>query len=135
MIVLSFLIDTDCVIDHFNQIQRVSARLEELYNDGLAISIVSVAELWEGVLFSKDPLRSQRQLEEFLSTITVLGLDAEMCKTFGQIRGLLRSRGRSIGDFDLLIAATALRHQLTLLSNNRKHFEQIAGLRLEGLGA
>ncbi len=132
---VSFLVDTDCIIDHFNRVERVSARLEELHGTGLAISIISLAELWEGVLFSKDPRRSQAMLVEFLSTTSVLGLDAETCKTFGQIRGTLRARGRLIGDFEMLIAATALQHNLTLLSNNRKHFAQIDGLRLESLGA
>jgi tRNA(fMet)-specific endonuclease VapC len=43
----------------------------------------------------------------------------------------MRKRGKTIGDFDLLIAATALHHNLTLLTNNRKHFMGIAGLEME----
>ncbi len=43
----------------------------------------------------------------------------------------MRKRGQTTGDFDLLMAATALRHSLTLLTNNRKHFEIIAGLEIE----
>ena len=70
-------------------------------------------------------------LEGFLSGVDVLGLDQEICKRFGQLRGSMRKRGQTIGDFDLLIAATALRHNLKLLTNNRKHFEGIAGLEIE----
>jgi tRNA(fMet)-specific endonuclease VapC len=61
----------------------------------------------------------------------ILGLDDEVCKRFGQLRGSLRKRGQGIGDFDLLISATALRHSLTLLTNNRKHFEGVSGLQIE----
>ena len=38
-----------------------------------------------------------------------------------------------IGDFDLLIGATALQHDLTLMTNNRRHFDRIEGLRLESV--
>jgi tRNA(fMet)-specific endonuclease VapC len=128
---LSFLIDTDWVIDHFNAVAHVTRRLKELEPRGLGLSVISAAELWEGVYFSRDPKRSQAMLEEFLSGVVILGLDEEICKRFGQLRGSLRKRGQIIGDFDLLIAASALRHQLTLLTNNRKHFEGIVGLQIE----
>jgi tRNA(fMet)-specific endonuclease VapC len=128
---LSFLIDTDWVIDHFNGITHVTRRFKELQPQGLGLSVVSAAELWEGVFYSRDPKRSQETLEVFLSGVDLLGLDEEICKRFGQLRGSMRKRGQTIGDFDLLIAATALRHSLTLLTNNRKHFEGIAGLGIE----
>lgn len=127
----SFLIDTDWVIDHFNSISRVTRRLKELEPQGLGLSVISVAELWEGVYFSRDPKRGQVMLEEFLSGVVVLGLDDEVCRQFGQLRGSLRKLGKTVGDFDLLIAATALQNNLTLLTNNRKHFKQIAGLKVE----
>jgi hypothetical protein len=49
MSLASFLIDTDWVIDHLNEVGRVTARLRELQQGGLVLSIISVAELWEGV--------------------------------------------------------------------------------------
>jgi tRNA(fMet)-specific endonuclease VapC len=128
---LAFLIDTDWVIDHFSGITQVTQRLKELQPRGLGLSVVSAAELWEGVFYSRDPKRSQETLEGFLSGVGLLGLDEEICKQFGQLRGSMRKRGQTIGDFDLLIAATALRHNLTLLTNNRKHFEGIPGLEIE----
>src|SRR5712691_8120906 len=128
---LAFLIDTDWVIDHLNGVTQVTRRLTELQPQGLALSVVSAAELWEGAYFSRDPKRSQETLEAFLSGLEVLGLDEEICKRFGQLRGSMRKRGQTIGDFYLLIAATALHHNLTLLTNNRKHFEGIAGLEIE----
>ena len=127
----SFLVDTDWVIDHFSGVQAVTSRLQALQVHGLALSIISVAELWEGVHFSKDPARSEAMLTEFLSGVVILGIDEEVCQRFGRIRGSLRGAGKLVGDFDLLIAASALRHDLTLLSNNRRHFERIEGLRIE----
>lgn len=135
MILVSFLVDTDWVIDHFNRIGAVTQRLHELQKEGLALSMISVAELWEGVHFSNDPERSQAMLEEFLSGVVVLGIDEEICRRFGQLRGSLRRQGKLVGDFDLLIAASALRHNLTLLTNNRRHFESIEGLRFESISS
>jgi predicted nucleic acid-binding protein len=70
-------------------------------------------------------------LTQFLSGVVILGIDEEICRRFGQLCGTLRSAGKLVGDFDLLVAASALRHDLTLLTNNRRHFERIEGLRIE----
>jgi len=49
---------------------------------------------------------------------------------FARVRSLLRRQGNLIPDLDLLIAATALEHELVLLTRNRRHFERISQLRL-----
>jgi predicted nucleic acid-binding protein len=59
----------------------------------------------------------------------LIGVDT--CRLFGRERGRLRRQKKAIADFDLLIGATALQHDLTLLTNNRRHFELVEGLRLE----
>jgi len=131
---MTSLIDTDWVIDHLNHIERVTRRLEALAPEGLALSIISLAELYEGVYCSRDPVESDAALQRFLNPeLTILGLDEETCKIFGKERGRLRAAGLLIGDCDLLIGATALRHHLTLLTNNRRHFERIEGLRVESV--
>jgi tRNA(fMet)-specific endonuclease VapC len=53
------------------------------------------------------------------------------CQVFGRERGRFRAARRLIADFDLLIGATALRHDLTLLTNNRRDFEATQGLAIE----
>jgi tRNA(fMet)-specific endonuclease VapC len=62
-----------------------------------------------------------------------VGRDEEAARIFGRQRGRLRAEGLLIGDTDQLIAATALQYDLTLLSNNRRHFERIEGLRIESV--
>jgi tRNA(fMet)-specific endonuclease VapC len=130
---VSFLVDTDWAVSHLKGVPRVSAALDEKLPQGLGLSIISIAELWEGILYAWDSARSQANLEAFLATVQVLDLDDGTCKRFGEIRGQLRKRGKLIGDFDILIAATALHHHLTLLTNNRRHFENIPGLNIESL--
>ncbi len=62
MTLASFLVDTDWVIDHLNGVEAVTRRLQALRTQGLALSIISIAELWEGVHFSKDPARCRHPL-------------------------------------------------------------------------
>ncbi len=130
---IRYLIDTDWVIDHLNQIERVVNRLKELRPQGLALSIVSLAELYEGVHYSRNPEQSQQAFDAFLEDVSVLGIDEEICKIFGRERGRLRREGKLIGDFDLLIAATGLHYGLTVLTNNRQHFERVEGLEIESI--
>jgi tRNA(fMet)-specific endonuclease VapC len=130
---LKYLVDTDWVIRHLNRKEQFTEKLKEFRPMGVGISIVSVAELYEGVYYSRDPVNSLSGLKRFLSWISVLGLDEEACKIFGQERGRLRQQGMMIADLDLLIASTCVRHDLTLLSNNRSHFERVNGLTIFSL--
>jgi tRNA(fMet)-specific endonuclease VapC len=130
---IRYLIDTDWVIDHLNAIERVVTRLKELRPQGLALSIVSLAELSEGVQYSRHPDQSKQALDAFLEEVSVLGIDEEICTIFGRERGRLRKDGQLIGDFALLIAATGLHYGLTVLTNNRQHFERVEGLQIESI--
>jgi tRNA(fMet)-specific endonuclease VapC len=123
-----YLLDTDWIIDHLNGVAAVSARLKELYPAGLAMSIISLAELYEGVHYSRDPVRSEASLQQFLPSVSILPIDDEVCRIFGRERGRLRQQGLTIGDFDLMIAATCRRHRLQICTNNRRHFEAVEGL-------
>ena len=126
---MRYLLDTDWVIDHLHSVARVVERLEELAPKGLGLSVISLAELYEGIFNSTNPADNEQALQDFLSgVVEVVPVDEETCRRFGRERGRLRREGRMIADFDLLIGATALHHNLTLLSNNRRHFEVVEGL-------
>ena len=127
---MQYLVDTDWIISHLHQVEPVVRRLDDLAAAGLGISIVSLAELYDGVFGAKDPERSERALRYFLEDAAVVNLDDEICRIFAWERGRLRAAGMLVGDFDLLIGATALRHGLTLLTNNRRHFERLEGLQI-----
>jgi predicted nucleic acid-binding protein len=127
---LKYLIDTDWIIDHLNGVETITIKLERFASSGICTSIISVAELYEGVYGSKDYDTSLGILETFLEGITVLSIDHEVCKIFGRERNKLRKQGNMIGDFDLLIASMCLRHNLILLTNNKRHFEKIDTLKI-----
>jgi tRNA(fMet)-specific endonuclease VapC len=60
----------------------------------------------------------------------VLPLTDAIMELFAEMRAFLRRRGQLIADFDLIAAITALHHNLTLLTYNRRHFKRIPDLRL-----
>ena len=127
---MRYLVDTDWVIDHLNGIGRVSSRLDDLADEGLGLSIISLAELYDGLLGPAARESDELQLERFLESVEVVPLDEATCRIFAGERRRLRAAGNIIGDFDLMIGSTALRHGLTLLTNNRRHFERMAGLNI-----
>jgi tRNA(fMet)-specific endonuclease VapC len=85
------------------------------------------------VYYSREPEESERKLEDFLSGVEIVVLEDGICRTFGGERGRLRKERILIGDFDLLIGATCLYHNFTLLTNNTRHFERIHDLRVVSL--
>ena len=128
-----YLLDTDWIIEYLRGRQPVVRRVDELRGEGVALSMVSLAEIYESVSSSRNPQDAERQLLEFLRGFPVLNIDPATCKLFGRERSRLRAIGRLIGDFDLLIGAIALQHGLILMTNNRRHFEMVGGLQLESL--
>ncbi len=104
---MRYLLDTDWVIHCLHGVARVTDRLDQLAPEGIGLSIVSMAELYQDVFFSTDPDGNERALREFLADVDVIEVDDETCRIFARERGRLRAAGTPIGDFDLLIGATA----------------------------
>ena len=127
---MRYLVDTDWAINYLNRVERVVMRIDELSPDGLGISMITLAELYEGVFYSRNSEDDARELRSFLDIVNIVELDDEICRIFAMERGRLRAAGNIIGDLDTLIAATAIRHDLTLLTNNRRHFERIQSLNI-----
>lgn len=125
-----YLVDSDVVIDWLNGRASTTQQIASVARDGLAISIVTYGEVFEGVYFGRNPRLAQQGLQRFLKVAQVLPLTRQTMQRFAQVRGELRQKGQLIGDLDILIAATALSHNLTLITNNRAHFERIPGLLL-----
>ena len=104
-------------------------QIDALLPHGIGISIVSLGEIHEGLLGARDRDQAERDLQYFLDEIVgIVPLDPQICRIFAAERRRLRAEGRRIEDLDIFIGATAIRHNLTLLTNNRRHFERMRGL-------
>jgi predicted nucleic acid-binding protein len=127
----SYLLDTDWVVDVLNGQDRAIQTVLELAPAGLAVSIISYGELYEGAAFAHDPEPALSGLRSFLKGKAILPLTQPIMERFAQIRGNLpRPVRQQIGDLDILIAVTCLEHNLTLLTRNLKDFQQIPHLKL-----
>lgn len=72
-----------------------------------------------------------RLLERFFEPFTSLPFDDRCVTAFGRIRAELARAGTPIGPYDLLIAATAVANQKTLVTANVRDFSRVAGLSIE----
>jgi tRNA(fMet)-specific endonuclease VapC len=127
---VKYLIDTDRVADYLKRRPDAVTLLEGLLHDGIAISIITYGELYEGVYFGHDPQRHEGVLRRFLRGVDVLGVSRPIARRFAQISGTLRARGEPILPSDIFIAATAIHHDLILVTRNVRHFGRITGLKL-----
>jgi tRNA(fMet)-specific endonuclease VapC len=127
---MSFLIDTDWAIDYLTSQPTARATLGALRSQGLALSLISLMELSEGALTSRDPAAAELGLQEFLRGVALIPVDEAVALTAARLRAHLRQHRRPVAhrSLDLLIAATAVAHSLTLLSRNRKDYEDIPDL-------
>lgn len=127
---MKHLIDSDYVIDWLLGRQPVVALLIALGQGGLAISLITFGEVYEGIYYGRDPEASESVFQRFLRNTVVVPLDEPIMRRFARIRGDLRRRGQIIGDPDILIAATAIQHDLMLVTRNLRDFQRIQGLRV-----
>jgi predicted nucleic acid-binding protein len=127
-----YLLDTDWIIDCLSGEQGAIDILLELAPSGLATSVITYAELYEGVAASRRRAEDLERLEDFMAAVEILGIDLGVVRIFGERRAQLRAKGLLIDNFDLLIAATALRFDLVLLTRNVNDFQRIEGLHVYG---
>jgi len=127
---VTYLVDSDWVATYLNGRREAIELLTRLAGEGLAISLITFGEIYEGIYYSPDPTTSEAGFRRFLHEIDVLPLNRPIMRRFARVRGHLRRTGQVIGDPDILIAATALHHDLTLLTRNMNHFQRIPDLRI-----
>ena len=89
----------------------------------LALSFMSVAELYRWTIEQKWPQQKIGQLEDRLRRYIIIPYDRDLAWAWANVTARCSEAGRSIGPSDAWIAATALRHDLELVTNNVKDFE------------
>jgi predicted nucleic acid-binding protein len=127
---VTYLIDTDWLLDAIGGFHRAASTIQELAPLGLGVSIVSYGELLEGVYGFTNSDARRDELYRFLNPFQMVPLTVAVVEIFGRTRSELRRTGQLISDLDLLIAATAMHHDLILLTRNQRHFGRIPELRL-----
>ena len=127
---MTYLVDTDWLINSYRGTRLATETIKQLHPERLAVSIISVGELYEGAMTSSNPDAELTLFDRLLEPFTTLPLDNACMQHFASIRSTLRRQGQLIPDLDILIASTALRHDLILITANLRHFARIPSLRL-----
>ena len=105
-------------------------KINEIKIENCFISEITLAELKFGVENSKYPEKNQKALESFLTGIQIIPI-YESINTYAKEKARLRKSGKTIDDFDLLIGCTAIAFDLTMVTNNTNHFQNIQNIRLD----
>ncbi len=124
------LLDTDVCIEILRGNQDVIERRLET-DERVAISFMTVGELYYGAEKSKKRTKNRHVIVEFLLSIDVINTDLDILKRFGEIKAGLEFKRHPLADADILIAATCLAKCDRLVTGNVKHFECIDNLTLE----
>ncbi len=126
------IVDTDTISYFFRGNAEVAAKLDEylLEHGRVYLSVVTYYEILNGLYF-KDAKNQLAQFEKFVSLNEVLPLTSEIAKTSAGIYSDLRTKGQTVGHNDVLIAGTAIVNDLTLITNNTRHFSRIPALDID----
>ena len=129
---MSVLLDT-CVLSEAQRPKpdiRVIVAIERLNSSEIYFSVITIGEIVRGITLL-DPGHRRSGLEAWLREIEtdhrdqVLPVDSEVARLWGHASAHLARQGVVIADADILIAATALRYELPVMTRNVRHFRHL----------
>lgn len=125
-----FLIDTDIIIYSLKGHDRVIRNFTRHLSSTKSISVITYGELRFGAAKSRHKAKNLAVVKRIGELFPVIELTPRIMDVYAEIKAGLQKKGHPIDDFDLLNAATALYLNLTIVSNNEKHYQPIKGLRV-----
>jgi predicted nucleic acid-binding protein len=126
-----YLLDTDTIIYSLKGNAAVKKNLEARIEVPMSISVITLMELYYGAYKSEKVAGNLSKIKIIEKNFEIIPTGTEVVDIFGMIKAELKRSGNPLDDFDLVIAACAMTHNLTLVSNNTRHFERIQGLKLD----
>lgn len=127
------LLDTNVCIDVLRGRDKVVARLSHCSPSDCFISVVTEFELFQGA--DRAPTRHRKEerlkVSRFVGGLQILPVDSGCARIAARINADLLNRGTPVSITDVFIAATGLRHKMTVVTNNTRDFRRIDGLTLE----
>ena len=130
---MACLIDTDIIIYSLKGNTTVQQWLFDNQHIPKAISVITYGELVFGARTSAHPEKNLATVSRIADLFPIIDVNKGIIEVFGELKAKLETCGNRIDDMDLMIASTALYMNMSLLTNNRKHFSRIEDLVLEGL--
>lgn len=108
----------------------MNRKIVEAGIDNCYLSEITVAELYYGAENSNNPQRSMQETERFISLFRILPISQSL-HVFGREKAYLTKLGRKIENFDMSIGATALQHNMVMVTDNMDHLGRLRGIEIE----
>ena len=128
---MKYLLDTDSCVYLLNGNESLKKRVKEIGVYSLVVTNSVLAELYFGAYNSKKVEENLKRIELFKKNLTVLSDSEESAKEFGKVKANLKSKGKIIEDFDILIASISIANRCILITNNTEHFSRIDNLQMQ----
>ena len=125
-----YLLDTDTVIHILKGDPVVEANLKHHIHDPIKIGTITLMELYYGAYKSQRITSNLAKIRTLENVLEVLPIGEEIAEIFGREKTRLEKEGIPLDDFDLILGCCALAHNLTLVTNNIRHFRRIEGLQV-----
>jgi len=125
-----FLLDTDTIIYNLKGNEAIKKNLQYHFDAPLKISVITLMELYYGAYKSEKFSSNLAKVRTIENTFEIIPAGKESAENFGLLKASLEKSGTRLDDFDLTIASCALAYNLTLVTNNLKHFSRIEGLKI-----
>lgn len=111
----------------------VKAAVSAIHDDNIYLSVLTVGEIAKGIQLLA-PGKKKKVLAAWLTGLEtkfsdrILAIDAETARLWGELTARAQNRGKIIPAVDGLLAATALRHGLRVMTHNTRHFQATGAL-------
>jgi tRNA(fMet)-specific endonuclease VapC len=131
---MGVIFDTSEIIEIERKSHDIYSVTEGRGDESFGISVITVAELLHGVERANTEARKikrQAFVEKVIEYFPVFPFDISVSRTYAKLWASLASQGITIGSHDLIIAATALSMDYTIITANIRDFRKIEGLKLE----
>jgi len=125
-----YLLDTNICIYFLKGQFALDKAIEKVGLSNCYVSEVTIAELKFGAENSENIERNRKTVDQFVSKFTVIPIFNSL-DIYAREKARLRKKGLPLDDFDLLIGATAISNNLTLVTRNVSDFERLRGIEIE----
>ena len=128
---MNYSIDSDILIYSIKGAEAVNERFAEKRNQLKSISVVTYGEIFLGARKSTRAAKNSTRVRRIAELFPIINISRAIMETYGEYKALLSKSGKLIDDTDLLIAASAITHNLILVTNNENNFSRIEELEIE----
>ncbi len=125
-----YLLDTDTLIYILKGDPVVERNLRGHPHELIKLSIITLLELYYGSYKSQKRASNVAKIRTLEETIEIIPLGPEIADIFGREKARLEKQGTPLDDLDLILGCCALAHNLTLVTNNVRHFRRMEGLKV-----